>query len=180
MLLSVFWASAGLIIGGPLGALVGGSVAFLYPWIRASRSPQPPTRLVLLLLLVQLRSGLSVLAGLQQVSDSLPDHADLRRVARVATVSGLSAAIPLAGSGLRPVVAQLARSQRSGGSLTSTVRQMLEQSLAEERTRRLARARSLPVRLMVPVTLFMLPGLVLMLYAPSLFQMFDELTGAWS
>jgi hypothetical protein len=57
---------------------------------------------------------------------------------------------------------------------------MLEQSLAEERTRRLARARSLPVRLMVPVTLFMLPGLVLMLYAPSLFQLFDELTGAWS
>ena len=180
MILPVFGASAGLIIGGPLGALVGGSVAFLYPWIRASRSTQPPTRLVLLLLLVQLRSGLSVLAGLQQVSDSLPDHADLRRVARVATVSGLTAAIPLAGSGLRPVVAQLARSQRSGGSLVSTVRRMLEQSLAEERTRRLARARSLPVRLMVPVTLFMLPGLVLMLYAPSLFQLFDELTGAWS
>jgi hypothetical protein len=33
---------------------------------------------------------------------------------------------------------------------------------------------------MLPVTLLMLPGLVLMLYAPSLIGLFDDLTGAWS
>lgn len=180
MIPTVYAASAGLIVGGPLGALVGGSIPFIILRIRARRGPQPTTRLVLLLLLVELRSGLSVLAGLQRVAASLPDHVDLRRVARVATVSGLTAAISVSGPGLRPVIAQLARSQRSGGSLASTVRRMLEQELAEDRTRRLARARSLPVRLMLPITLFVLPGLVLMLYAPSLFRLFDELTGAWS
>jgi hypothetical protein len=35
----------------------------------------------------------------------------------------------------------------------------------------------LPVKLMLPVTLLMLPGLVLLLYGPSLLGMFSELTG---
>jgi hypothetical protein len=30
---------------------------------------------------------------------------------------------------------------------------------------------------MIPVTLLMLPGMVLMLYAPTLLSMFDSLTG---
>lgn len=173
-------ASLGLIVGGPFGAMIGGAIPLVIPRIRARRVKPPATRLVLLLLLVELRSGLSVLAALQHVSTSLPDHVDLRRISRVATVSGLTASIHHAGPDLRQVVSQLARSQRSGGSLSSTVRLLLERDMAEERTRRLQKARSLPVRLMLPVTLFMLPGLVLMLYAPSLIGLFDELTGAWS
>lgn len=180
MIPSICGASVGLIVAGPFGAIVGGALPFAVARIRAKRVKPPVTRLVLLLLLVELRSGLSVLAALQHVSASLPDHKDLRRVSRVATVSGLTASISHGGPDLRQVVAQLARSQRSGGSLSSTVRHLLEQDLAEERTRRLAKARSLPVRLMLPVTLLMLPGLVLMLYAPSLIGLFDDLTGAWS
>jgi pilus assembly protein TadC len=180
MILTICAASLGLMVGGPFGAIVGGVIPFAVSRIRATRVKPPATRLVLLLLLVELRSGLSVLASLQHVSASLPAHADLRRVSRVATVSGLTASISHSGPDLRPVVSQLARSQRSGGSLSSTVRHLLERDLAEERTRRLAKARALPVRLMLPVTLLMLPGLVLMLYAPSLIGLFDELTGAWS
>jgi hypothetical protein len=30
---------------------------------------------------------------------------------------------------------------------------------------------------MIPITLFMLPGLILLLYAPSLLAMFEDLTG---
>ena len=55
---------------------------------------------------------------------------------------------------------------------------MLDTELAAEKARRIARARSLPVKLMIPVTLLMLPGLVLLLYGPSLLSMFSELTGA--
>lgn len=75
------------------------------------------------------------------------------------------------------MLGQLARAQRSGASLTDTVRRLIEDDLAGERTARLARARSLPTRLMVPVTLLMLPGLVLLLYAPSLIAVFEELVG---
>jgi hypothetical protein len=43
----------------------------------------------------------------------------------------------------------------------------------------LVKARSLPVKLMVPITLLMLPGLVLVIYAPTLFGLFSDLTGTW-
>lgn len=173
-------ASVGLVIGGPIGAMVGGLVPVVSRRLRHGRAPTPHVRLVLLLLLVQLRSGLSVLAALIAVSDALPADASLRRVARVARVSGLVAAIPHGDDRLRPVLSQLARAQRSGASLSGAVRRMLETDLAADRARRIARARTIPVRLMVPVTLLMLPGLVLLLYAPSLLGMFHDLTGIFS
>jgi Type II secretion system (T2SS), protein F len=132
---------------------------------------------VMLLLLVELRSGRSVLSSLMTVAETFPTYGALRKVARVAMVEGLATAIPEADEALRPVVAQLSRAQRSGASLSGAMRRMLENGMAEERARKIARARALPVRLMVPVTLLMLPGLVLLLYAPSLLASFEDLTG---
>jgi hypothetical protein len=77
-------------------------------------------------------------------------------------------------------MAQLARAQRSGSPLVGTVRRLIEDDLSAERARRLAKARTLPTRLMLPVTLLMLPGLVLLLYAPSLIGLYEDLLGAWS
>jgi hypothetical protein len=124
--------------------------------------------LVLMLLLIELRAGASVLAALIATSESLPDYDSLRTVARVSRVSGLMSALPYADEALRPVLSQLVRAQGSGASLAGSVRRLLEGALASERARRLTRARTLPTRLMIPVTLLMLPGLILALYAPSL------------
>lgn len=173
----VVGASLGLVVAGPPGAMVGGLAPLVWTRIISRRRPQTPITLVLLLLLVELRSGLSVLAALIEVSAAVPRYQSLRTVSRVARVSGLVAALPYADDRLRPVVAQLARSQRSGASLSGSVRRMLESELASDRSRRIARARTLPVRLMIPVTLLMLPGLILLLYAPSLLGMFEDLTG---
>lgn len=173
-------ASIGLVFAGPVGGVVGGLVPLAWTRLTRRRVPETPIRLVLLLLLVELRSGLSVLASLIEVSASLPQYESLRTVARVARVSGLTAALPHADDRLRPIVAQLARAQRSGASLSGAVRRMLEAELAADRSRRIARARTLPVRLMIPVTLLMLPGLILLLYAPSLLGMFEDLTGVLS
>ena len=170
-------ASVGLIVVGPLGCVIGFVVPKVVQWWRR-RPPQPPQlTTVLLLLLVELRSGRSVLAALIEVSRCLPDYQSLRRVARVALVAGLTESIGYADSSLRPVVTQLDRARRTGASLSRAVRRMLEAELAAERSRRIARARTLPVRLMIPVTLLMLPGMVLLLYAPSLLAMFQDLTG---
>ncbi|MGH3649925.1 MAG: type II secretion system F family protein [Acidimicrobiia bacterium] len=175
---SVLGASVGVLLAGPIGAVVGGLAPGVWRRITRRRSaPETSITLVLLLVLVEIRSGLSVLAALIEVSDALPGYESLRRVARVARVSGLVASLRYADSRLRPVVAQLARTQRSGASLSGAVRRMLESELATDRARRIARARTLPVRLMLPVTLLMLPGLVLALYAPSLLGMFEDLTG---
>lgn len=168
----------GLVLGGVPGALVG--VLGALAWRRRRKSKEPPRpRLVMMLLLVELGSGASVLAALQRTSDRLPEHGELHLVARVATVSGLTAAIGRATT-LRPIISQLARAQRSGAPLASSVRRLLESDISAERTRRLSRAKSLPVRLMVPVSLLMLPGVILLLYAPSLIQTFDQLAGVWS
>jgi hypothetical protein len=133
--------------------------------------------LVLMLLLIELRAGASVLAALIATSESLPDYDSLRTVARVSRVSGLMSALPYADEALRPVLSQLVRAQGSGASLAGSVRRLLEGALASERARRLTRARTLPTRLMIPVTLLMLPGLILALYAPSLLATFEDLTG---
>jgi hypothetical protein len=170
-------ASVGLIVAGPFGCLVGLAVPRAVQWWRSRPAPRPPLTSVLLLLLVELRSGRSVLAALIETSRRLPDYHSLRRVARVALVAGLAESIGYADNSLRPVVAQLARAQRTGASLSNAVRKMLESELSADRSRRVARARTLPVRLMIPVTLLMLPGMVLLLYAPSLLAMFQDLTG---
>lgn len=174
----VLGGSIGLVVAGPFGALAGLLVAPLIDRARRRGEPDPSTSLVLLLLLIELRSGVSALAALRGVSAALPGYDNLRIVARVASVAGLIGAIAHANDQLRPVVAQLARAQRSGASLGGSVRRMLDEGLAEDRARRIARARALPVRLMMPVTLLILPGMVLMLYAPSILDMFEELTGS--
>ncbi|HEX9847863.1 MAG TPA: type II secretion system F family protein [Acidimicrobiia bacterium] len=177
---SVLTACLGALIAGPLGAAAGALLPLASKRLANRPEPEPPMTLVLLLLLVELRSGLSVLASLIEVAVSLPEHENLRRVSRVARVSGLTASLAHADHRLRPVIAHLSRAQRSGASLSGTVRRLLDGELASERARRIARARSLPVLLMLPVTLLMLPGLILALYAPSLLGMFEDLTGVLS
>lgn len=179
-LIRVVAASVGLILGGPIGLLLAVVGPFIWTAWRARVEPEPSLTLVLLLLLVQLRGGLSVLAALGEVSAAMPQYQSLRTVSRVARVSGLVPALPYADERLRPVIGQLARAQRSGASLSGSMRGMLDTQLAADRARRISRARTLPVRLMIPVTLLMLPGLVLFLYAPSLLAMFEDLTGVLS
>jgi hypothetical protein len=174
---TVLGASLCLLVGGPLALLVGALAPHAWSRFRDKKPEDPPIRVVLLLVLVELRSGSSVLAALIAASEALPGYSSLRTVARVGRVSGLVPALPYADDRLRPVVAQLARAQRSGASLSEAVRRLLDNELAADRTRRIARARTIPVRLMIPVTLLMLPGLVLLLYAPSLLGLFEDLTG---
>jgi len=173
----VLAAALGLLVAGPIGAATCGIIPLLARNMARRPEPVPPLTVVLLLLLVELRSGSSVLAALIAVADSLPTYRSLQTVSRVARVAGLASAISFADDRLSGVIAQLARSQRSGASLTDTVRRLLETEIASQRADRISKARSLPVRLMIPVTLLMLPGLILMLYAPSLLGMFDDLTG---
>jgi hypothetical protein len=173
-------ASVGLAVGGPPGVLVGigllGMVRLRHRLLR----PRQALRPILLLLLVELRSGRSILGALQTTADLFPGHLELVTAARVATVSGLTEAVGLTKGELRGVLAQLARAQKSGAALAETVRTMIEADIAREKAQRVARARTLPVRLLIPITLLLLPGLVLLFYAPSMLRLFEELSGPLS
>ena len=178
---SVMFAAAGYLTAGVFGAVIGGAAPYLLQRVAKRRTAQPPPRrLVFLLVLVELRSGMSVLGALQRVSRSLPDDTDLEQVVRVSLVAGLAEAIEEGGARLRPLLLALLRAQHTGSSLTDTVRRLIENDIESERTDSVARARRLPIRLMIPVTLLMLPGLILVIYAPGLLAMFEELTGVFT
>jgi hypothetical protein len=170
-------SSAGLAFAGIPGAMLGLIThGLLVVRARARLRPDLSLRPILLLLLVELRTGSSILGAVQAAARAFPDRLDLVRASRLATVSGLNEAVAATRGGLRSVLSQLARAQRSGASLADTVRGMIEADIAAEKTRRVARARTLPVRLMIPISLLVLPGLVLLFYAPSLLLLFEQLS----
>lgn len=168
-------ASAGMALGGVPGTATVLALAGLVRIRRRFHRDPPPFRVLLLILLVEVRLGRSVLAALQSASRALPEWVELGRVARLATVTGLTSAVEVTHGGLGRVLSQLARAQRSGAPLAETIRAMIEADIAAERSRSLARARSLPIRLMIPTTLLILPGLVLLFYGPALIRLFEDL-----
>ncbi|HEU4917216.1 MAG TPA: hypothetical protein VFV13_11710 [Acidimicrobiia bacterium] len=173
-------ASAGLAIAGTPGALLGVCFALGFHVLRRLRRAPSALRPALIVLLIELRSGRSVLGALQTVAAAFPGNEELARAARVATISGLTnAVLPMRGE-LRGILSQLARAQKSGAALGDTVRAMIEADVADEKATRVARSRALPVRLMLPITLLVLPGLVLLLYAPSMLYLFEDLSGPFS
>jgi len=176
----VIIGSAGLAIGGLPGAMVAMAAHGVIRLRIRLRPRSSMIRPVLIVLLVELRSGRSALGALQTVAAMFPGQHDLVVAARVATISGLTQAVLLMSGEMKGVLAQLARAQKSGAALGDTVRSMIEADIAAEKARRVARSRALPVRLIVPITLFLLPGLVLLLYAPSLLRLFDDLSGPLS
>ena len=175
----VIAAAVGLAVGGPLAAVVFPLVVLVVTRIR-NRPHKVPIRPVLLLVLVELRAGRSVLSSLQAASATFPHQTDLSRASRVASVSGLSATVETAPGDIGRLVSQLARCQRSGSPAADTVRSILESDISAERTRRIERARGLPIRLMIPMALLVLPGMILLLYAPTLMRMWQDMSAPFS
>jgi hypothetical protein len=176
----VIIGSVGLALAGIPGLVLGLATQTVLLWWRRTRTEEPPLRPILLLLLVELRSGQSALGALQSAAASFPEHHGLGLASRVATIAGLTDSVATADDQIRPALAQLARAQRSGAPLADTIRSLIEADIAAEKTARIARARTLPVRLMVPITLLLLPGLVLLFYAPSILRLFEQLSGPLS
>lgn len=176
----VIVGSVGLAVAGMPGAAFAVGIHGAVRLHRRLRRRPSVLRPVLIVLLVELRSGRSVLGALQTVAAVFPGQRELVLAARVATISGLTQAVLMVTGEIKGILAQLARAQRSGAALGDTVRSMIEADITSEKATRVARSRSLPVRLMIPVTLLLLPGLVLLLYAPSLIRLFEELSGPLS
>lgn len=173
---AVLVGAIGLAIGGPALALVG-VVSAVAVTFKPPRTRSAPIRAVLLVILVELRSGNSILGALRSAAEVFSYDDDIVRAYRVATVSGLAAAAEESTPGLRPALVQLARAQRTGASMATTIRALIEADIAADRSRRLSRARALPVRMMVPITLLLLPGLMLIFYAPGLIGTLTDIGG---
>ncbi|MFZ0627565.1 MAG: type II secretion system F family protein [Acidimicrobiia bacterium] len=174
----VLFFAAGLALGGMPGALVASGFYFGRRVARSWPPRQPGIGPILFSLLIEVRSGSSILGALLTVAEQYPEHRDLRQASRMAAVSGLTVAIGSMEGDLRPVLSQLARAQRSGSPIADSIRAMIDAHIARDKAAMIARARRLPIRLMIPVTTMILPGLVLLFYAPALIRMFGEISGS--
>jgi len=97
-------------------------------------------------------------------------------VGRRAQLDGLAVGLRSAGGYVSDLFASLARAVETGAALAPVLDTYQAGLAAEARAQAEARLRRLPVKLVFPLALLMLPGLVLMVSGPALVDVFGRLT----
>ncbi len=129
------------------------------------------------LLGLSLAAGVSLHAALEISRDHLSSglRSEVDALLRSARQTGLSAALAdTAGVG-QGLYRMMARAVSTGAPLVPAVDGFIQERLGEEREERLADARRLPVKLVIPLALLILPGFVLLTLAPALSSTLDRL-----
>jgi tight adherence protein C len=129
------------------------------------------------LTLLGLRAGQTFPAALDQAADEVVDElrSEVRRVVRTARQVGLSRALESA-TGPTTALLQLAVSAaHTGAPLGDAVAGHVVRVRHDEHARRQAEARKLPVRLLLPVSLLILPGFIVLVVAPAVLTSLDRL-----
>lgn len=154
------------------------TIALLAAWlltvrVRTRREQRPiPTSLADFAALLELatRGGLalhsSLLWAAEYVDDSLRE--ELLGVLRRATQVGLARALRACEAPAAAVLRPLARSIETGATAAPILAGLQERLHAEHAVAHEERLQKLPVRLLLPLALLMLPGLLLMVVAPAL------------
>ncbi len=142
---------------------------------------RPPNRELDLarMLLVGLASGLTLSGALELAGSEMeePTKTAVSDLLRRARASGLSAALAETEGILEGIASHLARAQVTGAPVFEAVTTFVARVEAEERARRLHRAKTLPIRLMIPVSLLLLPGFLLVVMGPTIGDQLSDLTG---
>ncbi len=132
------------------------------------------------LLVIPLTGGLSLANSL--ILTSQEAHPQLRvevsQVLRRSRRTGLAQALAASGGRLGELFGRMAGAHTSGSSLVRAVVAHVDNLHHQHRTDALARIRSLPVTLAVPLTLLIIPGFLLVLVGPPVVTRVTEmLTG---
>ncbi len=143
---------------------------------RRSTSSQPDLGEIAGLLSVGLHGGLSLTGALAATAAALdPGTADaIRLILRSAQITGLREALLHAPDPLGPLTRRLAESERTGAPLIATLDAFAREQAAASHARVVERARALPVRLTIPLTLLILPGSVLALVGPTVVDLLGQ------
>lgn len=125
-------------------------------------------------LLVAVGAGLPLIPALERAGDGHPEiETVLRRWRRL----GAAAALASAAGSPGPLLRRLSESVSSGAAPAPAIRGFIESERARRQAEQMERARRLPVRLMIPMTLLVLPGFVLMVYGPAFIGLVADLLG---
>lgn len=166
--------AAGVVVAGAPGGLVALAVVELIQRRRRTRPPAPDAIEVAARLLVLIGTGLPLMAALEAAAPSIPG---IEAVARRARRLGTAAALAAASGPLASLLHRLADAAASGSPPEPALRAYIDVERRRRQTEAVERARRLPVRLMVPMTLLVLPGFVLMVYGPAFIDLVTTLLG---
>ena len=159
-------------------ALVG-IVLFARPRRRAPSEPSSQdVILVAELIGLGLGSGMNLRHSLSWASGY--GHPALQREVRIvlhrARLYGLAEELRRTDGPLGDLFDSLARAAETGAALGPTVDTFVDQLTSQTRADATARAQRLPVKLLFPLALLMLPGLVLMVAGPAVVDVFSRLS----
>ena len=181
----VWAAGAGLAIFAPLLAVLPPAAAWLIAGFRRisrrrAEAIAAERDVVLLAELV----GLSLSAGMalpgalavaeSEVAPLL--GVEIARLRRAVAAEGAAAALGSAGGRAAGLYRLVARASATGAPVADAVTAFAAERRHAEHTRRLADARRLPVRLLVPLALLILPGFVVLAVGPAVLSSLARLT----
>ncbi len=182
---AVRWAGVGAVV-----ALVNPAVGMLAPiavlavGLAARRESSGHGSGVLLLadqVVLGLRAGLTLEGALREALTDLDPAltGEVRGVLRAARHSGLRLALADA-SGLGERLFRItADAVQTGAPLAPAVEALADELRHEDHARRMAAARRLPVRMLLPLALLILPGFVLVVIGPALLGSLARLEIGW-
>jgi len=123
-------------------------------------------------------AGLSVGLALQSAADRV--HSTLRgevaTLLRRAHPMGLAAALASAQGRARPLWLCMARATVTGAPLAGSLAAFVATRRSAAHALRIAAARRLPIRLMLPVAMLILPGFVMLTLGPALLSALSDLS----
>lgn len=131
------------------------------------------------LLAVCLSGGLPLLPALEAVSREMasPIKEDVEGLLRQARRDGVARALLEEQGPLSALSGQLARAHVSGAPMREAVSAFVERRRSDARYRSLERARTLGVKLILPVSLLLLPGFIALVIGPTVVAQLDGLLG---
>ena len=127
---------------------------------------------------IGLTGGLNMATSLRIAKDvgSGVISCELEKILAVARIDGLGQAMASAGGdGARPYQT-VSRTDATGGPMLQSVRALADEMWAEQATAVVEKARKLPVAMLLPLTLLILPGFLLLTIAPAVLEAFSRLT----
>lgn len=102
--------------------------------------------------------------------------AELERILARSRIDGLGAVLATAdGAGAR-LYQSVSRADATGGPMLQSVATLADELWSEQATAALVKARRLPVAMLLPLTLLILPGFLLLTIAPAVLDAFSRLS----
>ena len=177
----MWWLMAGVAGFGVRGAVAVGLVIGGRRLWRRPRGTDISADLVdfVTLLSIAVGAGVSLSTGLELACREVGGvvRAEVEDLLRRSRLRGLAPALLEVDGALGPLAGHLARAQVSGASVATALDAYVTTMRADERSRHAERARTLPVRLIIPVSLLLLPGFVALVLGPVILDQVGGFAG---